>query len=397
MGHQGDGWAMDRGTRVHVPFTVPGDVVEAEVIGGRGIVRRLIDPGPERAAPACRHFGRCGGCTLQHAAREAQLAWKRGFVQRALAQRGLEAEVGDPIAVPPGTRRRVKFQAVRQSGVWRLGFAERASHRLVQIEECPVLSPRLREFVRDPGDPAPHLGRADIHVLDTETGLAVDVEPTMKPAAQALWTQAAAWARARGVVRLACAGEEIVHIAEPVVHLSGVAVVPPPGAFLQATLEGEAALTRLVRHAVGDVRRIADLFAGIGTFTFALAGEACIHAMDGNGAACKALREAAHRASGLKPVAVERRDLFRTPLTVKELNGFDAVVFDPPRAGAQAQAVRLAASAVPRVVAVSCNPASFARDARVLVDGGYRLHDVAVVDQFVWSAHVELVARFDRE
>lgn len=399
VGHQGDGWApdpQDAGRRIHFPFTVTGDVVEAEVRGGQGTVRTMIEAGPERTAPVCRHFGICGGCALQHVSRETQLEWKRDWVMRALAQRGLEdVPVRPVIAVPPGTRRRIKLKAVRRGGVIRFGFSERATHRIVEIEECPVLTPRLQAFAADPGDLARHIRRADFHVLETESGLDVDIEPFWTSGVERIW-ELAPWAEARGVIRLTSQGVEIVRTDAPVVRLSGVAVTPPPRAFLQPTAEGEAALAGLVREGVEGAKRVADIFAGLGTFTFALAREAAVLAVEADAASLEALTRGAAHAQGLKPITAERRDLERAPLTVKELNRFDALVFDPPRVGAAAQAATIAASNVPRVVAVSCNPATFARDARTLVDGGYRLHHVTPVDQFVWSAHIELVAVFEK-
>lgn len=399
VGHRGDGRAADpedAEARLHVPFTVPGDVVEADVRGAHGTLRTLIEAGPERISPACRHFGVCGGCALQHVPLEIQREWKRDWVRRALGRRGLDnAQVRPVIGVPPGTRRRVKLKAVRRGGVIRFGFSERAAHRIVEIEECPVLTPRLRAFAADPGDLARHIRRADFHVLETEAGLDVDIEPVRTSGVERSW-ELAPWAQARGIVRLTSQGVGIVRTAAPVIRLSGVAVTPPPRAFLQPTREGEAALAGLVREGAEGAKRTADLFAGVGTFTFALASGAAVHAVEADEASLGALSRGAAHAQGLKPVTAERRDLERAPLTAKELNRFEAVVFDPPRAGAAAQAAMIAASEVPRVVAVSCNPATFARDARTLVDGGYRLHHVTPVDQFVWSAQIELVAAFEK-
>jgi 23S rRNA (uracil1939-C5)-methyltransferase len=397
LGARGDGIARHRGRTVYVPFTAPGDRVRATLTGarGEGVSARLIEllrPSDARAVPSCRHFGTCGGCAFQHVAADAYAAAKRSLVVEALARHGLgEAPVEPLQRLPPGTRRRARFAV--EGG--RIGFQARASHRLVALEECAVLAPAIVALL-------PALRRlrnnAGFSVTLADTGLDVVAERQKAPDLGEL-EALAAFAEANDLARLSWRlGDETVPVAQrrPVrVALHGVPVDLPPDAFLQATPEAEAALAALVLARTEGAARVADLFAGIGTFTFALAGSARVHAVEGAAPALAALRGAANRA-GLARVSAEARDLEARPLLPEELAAYDAVVFDPPRAGAKAQAEALARSSVPRVVAVSCNPATFARDAAALVAGGYRLECATPVDQFVWSPHVELVAAFAR-
>lgn len=410
VGARGDGVGLYDDAKVFVPLTVPGDRVrvrlgDAKGEGLRGELLELLEPGPARAAvpPPCGHFGTCGGCTLQHMRDDAYAAWKVGIVRTALARVGLGEVAMEPLArTPPGARRRARLAALRRGGRVRLGFNERASHRLVDLAACPILTPRL-EALLPPlraalAEALPDGGTCDAVVADLEGGidlLLVGPKRLDRTARERLVRVA----EAAGVGRLSwqpddrADPEPVAHRAPVVVRFAGVPIAPPPGAFLQASPQGEAALVAAVESAVGAAGKVADLFAGLGTFALPLAhGGRVVHAAEGDGPALAALGKAA---AGLR-LATERRDLFENPLTPKELARFDAVVFDPPRAGAAAQAAALAASRVPVVVAVSCNPATFARDARKLVDGGYALRRVHPVDQFLWSAHVELVGVFGR-
>ncbi|MBP2301676.1 class I SAM-dependent RNA methyltransferase [Azospirillum picis] len=409
VGARGDGIAQADGLRLFVPYTVTGDHVRVRVAAGaekgeggvRADVVEILAPGPGRRTPPCRHFGRCGGCTLQHMDEATYAAWNVGLVRGVLERAGLSGVPLEPLSrTPPGARRRARFAALKRGGrVW-FGFNERQSHRLVDLEECPVLSPRLFALV----DPLRRLltallpdgGGADLVLTDLEGGadlLLVGPRSLDLAAREALVSF-----EPERVARIAwqptdrATAEPVANRRPAFVRFAGVPIQPPSGAFLQASADGEAALVAAVREGVGEAGRIADLFAGIGTFSVPLAQRAAVHAVEGDDAAVTALARAVQ---GLR-LTVERRDLFENPLTVKELNRYDAVVFDPPRAGAAAQAAALAGSRVPRVVGVSCNPASFARDARVLADGGFRLVKVWPVDQFLWSAHVELVGLFER-
>ncbi len=413
IGARGDGIAMHQGARVFLPFTVPGDRVKARLgpkrgDGFAGDVVELLHEGSARQIPACRHFGTCGGCALQHVEAAAYADWKRNLVVEALRHRGFDGVPVEPCIVsPPASRRRAKLAARQVKGRMILGFHERASDRIVDLAMCPVLSPALVDAV----DPiraalgAIGLSRGEVGLLDTETGLDVVIQAKGEPglkARQALADLAASedfarvtWARPTppGAARDL---DMIAMRRAPVLRFGGVAVTPPPDAFVQATYETEDVMTSFVCETLAGASRIADLFSGCGTFAFPLAHTARVTAVDGDGALIAAARDAANHATGLKQIHFESRDLFRRPLAADELKSFDAVVFDPPRQGAKVQAEALAASRVPKIVAVSCDPGTFARDARILADGGYGLARVQPIDQFLWSPHVELVAEFRR-
>jgi 23S rRNA (uracil1939-C5)-methyltransferase len=337
---------------------------------------------------------------LQHWDAGRYRAWKRGLVVEALAWAGLDAPVDEVIDAHGEGRRRAVFHARRgQRDVLEVGFAALRTHHLVAIDRCPILVPSLDGAVAAAWALAealePTRKPLDIQVTATEAGLDIDVRGSgpLRP------TRAAELARIAerlSLARLTRHGELIAQRANPTLAIGRARVALPPGCFLQATAAGEAALARLVAEGSGDAEWIADLFAGVGPFALRLAERARVTAIDSDRAAIAALKRAAETAAGLKPVETETRDLFRRPLVTSELKRHDCVLFDPPRQGAEAQARALAASAVATVIAVSCNPMTFARDARILVDGGYRLIRVTPVDQFRYSFHVELVARFER-
>jgi 23S rRNA (uracil1939-C5)-methyltransferase len=417
VGARGDGIGHHDGEPVFVPFTVPGDRVRVRLGPKRGEGRAaalldMVAAGPGRRSPPCAQFGRCGGCTLQHLDDDLYATAKLDALRAAMRRHGLDSEAIAPLhRVPPGTRRRARLSLARRGGkAVVVGFNARESHDVVDLAAgCAVLHPALATLV----EPLRGLGasvlapgeKGAVSVTLTETGIDALVDLPRPPDMAAL-EALAAFAEARDLARLAWSapgcGEPVPAAVrrQPRAVIANVAVDLPTGGFLQAAAEGEAALAAAVLDAVGAElprRRVGDLFAGVGTFTFALAGRgAAVHAVEGAAPAVAALKAAAGRSGLAGRVTAERRDLDARPLLVDELRRFDAVVFDPPRAGAAAQAASLAQSHVPRVAAVSCNPATFARDARLLVDGGYRLRWVRPVDQFVWSAHLELVAAFDR-
>lgn len=403
IGHEGDGVARVDDATIFVPFTVPGDRVRIAIDGARGRVLARLADGPDRAVPVCRHFSVCGGCQLQHLREHAYAAWKRAQVAAALAQRGLaDAPVDDLTLVPPGTRRRAALAFQRTEAGTLLGFRRLRSRALVDMEECAVLMPaivaRLGGLRRWLGTVFAPGAQGMLAILHTEGGLDVAFSLSRPPEGlRRLRLALAEGAQALDLARVSLEGEVVAERKPPIVRIAGLALVPPPGAFLQASAEAERTLTEHVLAGVGAARRIADLFAGLGTFSLALARNASVHAVDAEEDLLAALVKTARHAQGLKPVTTECRDLFRAPLDAKALSRFDAVVFDPPRAGARAQAEAIAGSNIGRVVAVSCNPASFARDARILVDGGFTLDWVRPVDQFLWSAQIELVAQFSRK
>jgi len=403
LGHLGDGIANGPAGAIYVPGALPGETVEVEGVPGHADRRRLLHidtPSVERIAPICPHFGVCGGCAVQHWDAPRYRAWKRDLVVEPLRRAGLDAPVGELIDAHGDGRRRAVFHARRGThGVLEVGFSAARAHHLVAIDQCPVLSKSLGGALPAAWDLAETLDPAgkplDIHVTATDAGLDIDVRGSgaLSPV---LMTALARIAAKHDLARLTRHGELIALRRAPTLRMGRAVVALPPAAFLQATAAGEAALARLVLAGCADAATVADLFAGIGPFALRLAEAAPVAAVDHDDAALAALKRAAASAGGLKPVQVERRDLFRSPLAGPELKKFDAVVFDPPRQGAAAQARELAASTVPRIVAVSCNPGTFARDVRELVDGGYRLRAVTPVDQFRYAAHAEIVACLEK-
>ncbi len=398
IGAGGDGVARDGDAAVYVPLTAPGDLVTIETRGERGRIIDMLERSPLRADPVCRHFGVCGGCAFQHLSRAEEARWKAEQVTMALARAGVEARRINPVqSLPVATRRRAVFAVRRVRAGLQLGFNERRSDRVVGLEECPVMAPSLAvrlEALRAFAATVP-ADAFDLEVTACDNGLDVNIAaPRLRMATvgnlRAL--------RDAGIVRLSLNGDLALALGEPAVSFDGVAVTPPPGAFLQASREGEAALIGLVKEASAGARKIVDLFSGCGTFALPLAKGASVFAIDSDRSAIEALQRAASAAQAgaiaINPLRAEARDLFERPLTTKELKAFDAVVFDPPRAGAEAQAAEIARSGVPHVIGVSCNPVTFARDASLLAAGGYRLLEVTPVDQFVYSPHVELVGVF---
>jgi 23S rRNA (uracil1939-C5)-methyltransferase len=402
IGHRGDGIADGPDGPVYVPGTLPGETVAAESGAGHSDRRRLIDivqPSTARIAPICPHFGVCGGCALQHWETAAYRAWKRNLVVSALHQAGIEAPVGALVDAHGDGRRRAVFHA-RRGGhdVLEVGFAAARSHHIISIDRCPVLAASLDGAVQAAWAIAEALHPAkkplDIQITATDAGLDVDVRGSGTLSAS-LMTALASIAATHRLARLTRHGELIAMARPPTLQIGRATVALPPAAFLQATAAGEATLANVVRASCAGARNVADLFAGVGPFALHLAETARVTAADSDDAALTALRRAAST-PGLKPVTTEQRDLFRNPLVAAELAGFDAVVFDPPRQGAQAQARQIAASHVPVVVAVSCNAATLARDLRILCDGGYHPSAVTPVDQFRYSPHVEVVARLEK-
>jgi 23S rRNA (uracil1939-C5)-methyltransferase len=399
LGAQGDGIAAaDAGTR-HVPFALPGERVAA---GGDGLPRLLSAPSPERRQPVCRHFGVCGGCVAQHMSDRLYAGWKRDIVVGALRHRRLEPEVAPLLRVEPGSRRRAVLTARRQGGRIVLGYHRRKSAGLVDLEECPVLVedlaaglPALRAAAAL--IPAPEMR---LSVLATPAGLDVAADTGGRRPDRGAIAELGRVASRHRIVRLSIDGEPVIERERPALRMGEVDVSVPPGAFVQAVQQSEDLMRGLVAAALfegagkpaGRPKLVADLFCGVGTFTFALARHARVTALDNDAAAIAALSAAARHAQGLKPIEARVRDLFREPLSPRELEPFDAAVFDPPRAGAQKQAFELARSKVATVVAVSCDPGTLARDLRLLADGGYAIASVTPIDQFVFSAHVEAVA-----
>ncbi|WP_291685444.1 methyltransferase [Bradyrhizobium sp.] len=404
VGHFGDGVALVGGASVYVPYTLGGETVEVAPVPGHHPDRRRLlaveHASPERITPFCQHFGVCGGCAIQHWETERYRAWKRHLVVETLAQAKLDCEV-DPLIDAHGQgRRRITLHArMGTHDVLKVGFAAANSHEIVPVDQCPILDPALGgalEAAWAIAEPlTPTAKPLDIQITATDSGLDVDVRGS-GPLPTKMITTLSRVAEAHRLARLTRHGELVLMRSPPTIMIGVAKVTLPPGSFLQATVAGEEALATLAGGHCKRAKHIADLFCGVGPFALRLAANSKISAFDSDAGAVEALQKAAQATSGLKPVKAEARDLFRRPLMPQELRDYDAVVFDPPRQGAQAQAVQLAASKIPLVVAVSCNIATFTRDARILVDGGYRLEAVTPVDQFRHTPHVELVAKFTR-
>lgn len=400
VGAQGDGRAREQERWVSVPFTLPGESVEVSGEGDRLKLERILTPSLERIAPACRHFTRCGGCTLQHMAPASYAAFKRDMIIRSLKARGLAAEVAGSWVTPPASRRRAAFAARKSGKAITIGFHGRRSHDLIALEECPVLRPAIVTVLPKLKDILAFLftGKEELSLLVTDTATGLDLHITgiakdVKPLARAEATSAALRA---GFARVSLEGADVLTERAPRLPVGAGSLLPPPGGFLQASAEAEAEMARLVLAHMKGAKRSADLFSGCGTFALRLAEHMPVYAAESGRAAIEALRAAANAAPGLHPVTAEVRDLFRNPVSAPELARFDALVLDPARAGAAAQSAEIAKSSVPRVAYVSCDPATLARDLRTLADGGYRILRVHPIDQFLWSAHVEAVALLEK-
>jgi 23S rRNA (uracil1939-C5)-methyltransferase len=407
IGHRGDGIADTNTGPGYVPYALPGETVTVEPVGGHRDRRHLLSvdhASRERIAPVCKHFGICGGCATQHWSHAEYLLWKRNLVVESLEHAGLIAPVEPIIDAHGKGRRRATLHARRgQRDVLEVGYTAQRTHQIIGIDECPILEPGLKQAIPAAWAIAelvkPTINKPlDIHFTATGSGMDVD----MRGAAPLSTKQTATMARLAEDYRFARVtrhGELVLQREQPMLKIGRASVPLPPGAFLQATAEGEAALARLVVAHIGDnkkINRVADLFCGIGTFALRLAETARVTAIDSEGSAIRSLERAVAMTSGLKAVEAQVRDLFRSPMMAIELKNYDAVVFDPPRQGAEATARELALSKVPVVVAVSCDATTFARDARMLINDGYKLVSVTPVDQFRYSHHVELVAKFTR-
>lgn len=386
MGARGEAVAETPSGRVFVPYALPGERVEADFDGRRGDIDAILTPSPDRVAAICSHFTRCGGCQLQHWADGPYRVWKRGLLLEALDRAGIETQVGDLLDAHGEGRRRVTLRATPQGA----GFTAWKSHDLEVVDTCPILAPDLAHAPGMAAALSRHLGgNAEVLVTSSATGLdmALTARTSVKP-------DFATLARKFDLARVALNGEVLILRRTPVLEIGAARLDLPVAPFLQPTALGEETLAGLVRVALAPSRRVADLFSGVGTFALRLAEMSQVFAVDSDRHAVAACDRALQATPGLKRLGTETRDLFRAPLTARELEKFDGLVFDPPRVGAEAQAREIARSKVRRVVAVSCDPVSFARDASILIAGGYRLETVTPVDQFRFTAHLECVGVF---
>ena len=404
VGHLGDGVALVEGRSLFVPYTLAGETVEVASASGshpdRRQLLRVEQASRQRIEPFCPHFGVCGGCAIQHWDAEPYRAWKRDLIVAALAQTKIDCDVFPLIDAHGLGRRRMTLHARKGThDVLKVGFAAAQSHDVIPIDRCPILDRGLEgalEAAWALAEPLTAIGKPlDIQITATDGGLDVDVRGS-GPLPAALIATLSQIAAKHRLARLTRHSELVLMRESPGVTMGKARVILPPGSFLQATVAGEEALAALVGQHCARAKHIADLFCGVGPFALRLAVKSRVSAFDSDAGAIASLQKAATTTPGLKPIKAEARDLFRRPLVAEELRDFDTVVFDPPRQGAQAQAERLAASKVPVVIAVSCNVATFTRDARILIDGGYKIEGVTPVDQFRHTPHVELVARFAR-
>lgn len=388
MGTRGEAIAQTAAERVFVPYALPGERIEARIDGQRGEIDVIMTPSADRVAPFCRHFTRCGGCQLQHWRDLPYRAWKRDLLVMALARAGIEAPVGDLADAHGKGRRRVTLRATPQGA----GFTAWKSHDLEIVETCPILVPELEQGPAIAAAMSRHLG-GNAEVLITATATGLDVALT---AGTRLKPDFAGLARKFDLARVALNGEVLILRRAPVIEIGAARLELPVAPFLQPTVLGEETLAGPVTAALAPARRVADLFSGVGTFALRLAEHSQVFAVDADARAVAACDKALQATPGLRRLGTETRDLFRDPLTAKELEKFDGLVFDPPRAGAEAQAREIAKTKIKRVVAVSCDPTSFAHDAAILIAGGYRLESVTPVDQFRYTAHLECVGVFRR-
>jgi 23S rRNA (uracil1939-C5)-methyltransferase len=399
LGHGGHGIAETAAGRTFVPYTLPGETVEIERDGEHARLTRIVTASTDRVAPICRHFGVCGNCALEHMGPPAYRAWKTEQVRVAFAQRGISTEVAPIVPIAPGTRRRAIFSAIRTPHGTVFGFHERHSDQIVQIEECATLVPaivsKLAALRAIANIVLSRWKPARITVLACDNGLDIAVAGAGK-SDRTMLEKLAVHGSDPAIARLVVDNVEVFRNRVPEILAGAANLQPTPGGFVQAARPAEEAMAAAVVDHVGNAKTVADLFCGIGTFTFRLAASAPVTAVESDAALLAALEAGSRKAKGLRKITTRRRDLFTNPLALVELAAFEAVVFDPPAAGAKAQAEMLAKSTVPKVIAVSCNPATLARDARILIDGGYRLTRVLPVDQFLFSAEIEAVATFSR-
>ncbi len=409
IGAKGDGIAHGPDGPIYIPFAAQGDDVEIRLRGKQGRIKHIHGPSPDRIAPLCRHFGRCGGCSLQHVSAEYYRRWKQQLVRTALGHRGFEAvTILEPRISPKASRRRVRLAAMgRGGGLAVVGFSERASHNIIDLAECPVLEPEIMAFIEPLrkflGQQLIRRQKMNIQINQAENGLDIILEGRGEPDLD-LRMDIAAFADDQDIARICWQDmklkkpyhEILCERRKPYVTFAGRQLFLPPGSFLQATRAGEAALINFVQASLGDADRLVDIFAGCGTFTVAMIGGHVVHAVEGNREMVTALQQSSRQMGKIRALTTEVRDLFLRPLLPHELNEFDGLIIDPPRAGAQAQIKEIVKSDIGKLVMISCNPASFARDARLLVDGGFIMGDILPIDQFLYSPHLEIAVFFYR-
>lgn len=401
IGAQGDGVARRQGAApIFVPFALPGEQVCVTLEKSRGTLVDITKASDQRIAPACPHFGVCGGCTSQHMSPDLYRNWKLGLVQSAFEKAGIECQINRFLPCEPGERRRVTFTAQRSEGRLNFGFFQEGTHDIAPIEDCPIAVLQISQALDALKDLsqtlAPQSAKLQLTVTSCDNGLdvAINEDATLQDhSKQAAIRKVMSSDR---LIRLSQGDDILIEKRPPVISFGDANIHPPSGSFVQASARAEKQMVEIVTKHLKSCKKIADLFSGCGTFTFPLARKSATHAVEAEGAALNAIDKAFRNRQGLKPITTERRDLFRRPLMRDELKHYQGVIFDPPRAGAQAQCKQLACSVVPKIAAVSCNPISLARDLKLLRDGRYKIKSITVIDQFLWTPHVEVVALLER-
>ncbi len=399
LGTHAEGVASTLAGDYFIPFTLPGEVVTAQVEDRRGRLEKVIEPSEHRQKPLCKHYTKCGGCTMQHVKPEFYENWKREHVKGIFASRAITLPEDSTFwSAPLKTRRRCRFSAQRTKKTVKVGFHGFRSNDIVDIEECFVLEPRItalipafRELLKGM---LSRKGEGHVHVTMGEYGADILLKNVKWEGTPKERDRIAAFVHAHKIARFAIDDDVIVTRVAPVILIDERPVHIFPGGFLQATQDSQNKMIEIIRAETAEVKNLADLYSGVGTFTIPTAQHSFVTAMENSQEALECLINTVRHSQRLKPIDVVERDLAREPLIIKELEAFDGVIFDPPRAGAMEQAEHLAVSDVPLVIAVSCNPKTLARDMRILLDGGYKLEAVSLIDQFLFSAHIEMIAIF---
>ncbi|MCC3861314.1 23S rRNA (uracil(1939)-C(5))-methyltransferase RlmD [Pseudemcibacter aquimaris] len=409
IGGRGDGLAEVDGKTIYIPYTVPGDVIDAKIQGSKGKLRHIHQKSTERAEPICKHFGKCGGCLLQHINADYYKNWKEGLIRTALAHQGSKDADIAPIKVSPmGSRRRTTFQAIgRGNGNIVFGYAEKGSHNLIDVFECPILAPELVALI----GPIKKLisgildkkEKMSVSLTLAENGIDMMLKGKGDPSLN-LRMDLAEFAEKHDLARISWFDtklkkgqyELLAERKKPYVTFEGNKVYFPSGSFLQATQQGQDALINAMLDGIGDASKVVDLFSGCGTFSIAAANSSNVHAVENNEEMLTALKLSANQMTGIKKVTTELRDLFKRPLLPHELNEFDAAIIDPPRAGAKHQMEEIIKSDIQKLVMISCNPITFSRDVQSLIDAGFEMGAVTPVDQFLYAPHLEIVSVFTR-
>lgn len=400
IGAQGDGVALTPDGPVFVPYALPSELISADIERSRGKLIDILKKSDARILPKCDHFGTCGGCATQHMSENLYQNWKLALAQSALEKAAIDYTITSYVPCEPGARRRVTFSAERTAEGLSFGFYQDGTHHMTPIEMCVIASSNIQNAIVELKELAQTLApaskRLQLTVLDSDNGLDIALSDDVRLQDNAKQAAIRKIMASKSFIRLSQGDEILIEKQAPALIFGDTQVQPPAGSFVQASQQAEQHMVKLVNRHLKSCKKVADLFSGCGTFTFPLALKSAVHAVEAQGTALHAIDKAFRNRQGLKPVTTERRDLFRRPMMRDELKHYKGVIFDPPRAGAELQSQQLARSTVPKIAAVSCNPISFARDLKILLDGSFKIKSIVAIDQFLWSPHVELVALLER-